>query len=548
MGLRGPGAKRVKRRKGAETASIQIDPVPDPWQAPGLSRAERVIAFVESLPCSAGPLAGTQFNLHPWQKRFIKTVYANDKVGKRHVRTAVLSVGRSNGKTTLAAALALCHLAGPEAESRGEVYSAANDRFQASRIFNELAAIIQRTPWLEKRLSIRRYPKEIEDFETGSLFASLSADAPTKHGLAPSFVVYDELGQAGSRELLDAFTTAMGKRAEPLMLIISTQAARDEAPLSQLIDYGLRIKRGEIDDASFHLTLFTAPADADPWSRKTWKLANPALADFRSLEDVKRLALQAQRMPSAEMSFRNLILNQRCDTTEHFISPAVWKACGENSPQPAGSFKDRLCWAGLDLGATRDLSALVLAFADDDGGYDVVPYIWLPGEVREREDEDHAPYRAWISQGHLLTFPGRSSTDPKAVALKIAELHGHYEIKGLAFDRWRIADVRRELDDIGCDVPLIEFGQGFRDMAPAIDVFERLVVEGKLCHPNNPVLTMAVASAAIERDAAGNRKLSKRRATGRIDPLIAAVMAVGVAAREPVEAEYDFDRPLVLSA
>src|SRR5262245_61050160 len=237
MGLRGPGAKRVKRvqRDKPEQTSA-----PHPWEAPGLSRAQRVIAFVQILPCTTGPLAGTHVRLRPWQKRFIRVVYATGRDDKRTVRTAVLSVGRGNGKTTLAAALALCHLAGPEAESRREVYSAANDRFQASRIFNELAAIVQHVPWLEKRLSIRRYPKEIENFETGSLFASLSADAPTKHGLAPSFVVYDELGQASSRELLDAFTTAMGKRAEPLMLVISTQAARDEEPLSTLIDYGLR--------------------------------------------------------------------------------------------------------------------------------------------------------------------------------------------------------------------------------------------------------------------------------------------------------------------
>src|SRR5262245_53036583 len=236
MGLRGPGAKAVKRRgpDGPDQGSA-----PRPWEAQGLSRAERVITFVESLPCTAGPLAGTQFRLRPWQKRFLKAVYASGRDRKRVVRTAVLSVGRGNGKTTLAAALALCHLAGPEAERRGEVYSAANDRFQASRIFNELSAIVSRVPWLAQRISIRRFTKELEDVgDTGSLFAALSADVPTKHGLAPSFVVYDELGQATNRHLLDAFQTAMGKRAEPLMIVISTQAARDEAPLSMLIDYG----------------------------------------------------------------------------------------------------------------------------------------------------------------------------------------------------------------------------------------------------------------------------------------------------------------------
>jgi phage terminase large subunit-like protein len=181
----------------------------------------------------------------------------------------------------------------------------------------------------------------------------------------------------------------------------------------------------------------------------------------------------------------------------------------------------------------------VLIFADGDGGFDVVPYVWLPGHVQAREDADHVPYRAWVRAGHLLTFEGRASTDPRAVALKIAELHGQYRIEALGFDRWRIADLRRELSDIGCDVPLVPFGQGYQSMAPAIDLLERLVTEGKLRHGNHPLLAMAVSNAKVEQDAAGNRKLSKRRSTGRIDPLVALTIAVGIStARKEPEPKY----------
>jgi phage terminase large subunit-like protein len=488
------------------------------------------MAFIESLPVSSGPLAGTLFKLRPWQRRFIRAVYATDKSGKRIVRTAVLSMGRCNGKTTLAAMLGLCHLAGPEAERRGEVYSAANDRFQAARIFNDMAAIIERVPWLDDRVTVKRFTKELDDVGgTESIYAALSRESGTKMGMAPSAVIYDELGQTEGRDLLDALDTAMGKRAEPLMIVISTQAARDEAPLSTLIDYGLRIQRGEITDPSFHLTLYTAPEDADPWKQATWKLANPALDDFRSLEDVKRLALQAQRMPAAEMSFKNLILNQRCEATSQFLTMSTWKMCG--GEVDIASLQGRPCYAGLDLGATRDMSALVLVFASDDGCFDVVPFCWLPGEsLLEAQDRDRMPSGVWAHQGHLLTFPGRS-TDPNAVALKIAELHGRYQIRALAYDRWRIQDLERELGAIGCNVPLVPFGQGYKDLSPAVDVLERLVEEGKLHHANHPVLSMAAANAKVELDAAGNRKLSKRRSIGRIDPLVALCMGLGVAAR-----------------
>ena len=527
MGLAGPNRKTIKR---ASAGRLPPSSGPHPWEKPGLTRAQCVIRFVESLPCTSGPKAGTLFKLRPWQRKFIQAVYKTNKTGERLVRTAVLSVGRGNGKTTLAAMLGLCHLAGPEAESRGEVYSAANDRFQASRIFAEMAAIIERVPWLDERVTIKRFTKELEDVGgTESIHAALSRESGTKMGMAPSVVIYDELAQSEGRDLLDALDTAMGKRAEPLMIVISTQASRDEAPLSTLIDYGLRIERGEIVDPTFHLSFFSAPPDADPWKRSTWKLANPALSDFRSLKDVERLALQAQRMPAAEASFRNLILNQRVDTTAEFIPMAMWKACG--TPVDVDKLNGRPCFAGLDLGATKDMTALVLVFADNDGEFDVLPFCWLPGaSLQEREDGDHMPYRAWALEGDLLTFEGRT-TDPKAVALKIADLHGRYNIQALAFDRWRIEDLKRELSAIGCDVVLVPWGQGFKDMSFAVDALERVVEQGKLRHGNHRVLSMAAANARVERDAAGNRKLSKRRSIGRIDPLIALCMALGAATR-----------------
>jgi phage terminase large subunit-like protein len=523
MGRRGIGAtpKPTPKRAPVKPAG------PHPWEKPGLSRADRVIKFCETLPVTAGPLAGTKLRLRLWQKNFIHAVYKTDKAGKRLVRTAVLSVARKNGKTQLAAALCRCALSGPEQEPRGECYSVACTRFQAGRVFNEMVAIIVKTPW---RINIIRFRKELEDLINGSTFDVLSADVAPVHGLNPSFVCYDELAQVPSRLLYDALGTALGARAQPLMLVISTQAASDTAPMSELIDYGLRVARGEISDPGFHLTLHTAPMEADPWARSTWKLANPALGDFRSLEDVERLSRQAQRMPSAEMSFRNLILNQRVDSTPQFISAQAWAACGE-----FGIVHEALqglpCFAGLDLGGTKDLTALVLVFQGDDGEFVAVPYCWLPADTLwEAENRDKQPYAVWAQKGQLLTCPGRT-LGPRAVAIKIAELHGRYNIRALAYDRWRIADLEREMSAIGCGVELVPFGQGFKDIAPAVDVLERLVEEGKLLHNNHPVLQMASSNAKVELDAAGNRKISKKRSTGRVDPLIALTMALGVATR-----------------
>ena len=537
MGARGPGARPLKARRAAgrqDHDSLVVDVRRAmakavkgrsrglPWHDKDLTRSGRVIAFCEALTVTSGGEAGRSLRLRPWQRQFIEDVYREDEGGRRPVRTAVLSMARKNGKTQLAAALALCHLCGPEAEPRGEIYSCANDRFQAGKIFQEMCALLLGHPKLADRVNIIRHKKEIEDIESGSVYVALSAEAKTKMGLSPSFVVYDELGVAADRNLYDAMDTAMGARKDPLLLVISTQAADDNATMSNLVDYGIKVKHGDIVDPSFHLTFYSAPENADPWSREAWDAANPALGDFRSLIDVERLAAQAQRMPSQENSFRNLVLNQRVAAHTKFIERSEWQACSLPPIIPAGA----RVYAALDLGATRDMSALVLIHQDIDGVFHVLPEFWLPGDVKDRTDQDKAPYDVWAREG-LITLAGRT-TDPRVIALRIAELSGQYRLMTLAFDRWRINDLKRELDEISCDTVLVPHGQGFKDMSPAVDIVERLVVQRRLRHGGNPVLMSCVANAVVSRDPAGGRKLDKAKSTGRIDGLIALAMALSI--------------------
>jgi phage terminase large subunit-like protein len=530
MGLHGVGSLTKEQREIITRKAKNWD---TPWTNDALSRPEKVIAFCEDLPISSGELAGEKMVLRSFQKKFIRAIYEEGKDNNRKIRTAILSMGRKNGKTQIAAALALCHLSGPEAEERGEIYSCANDRFQAAKIFNEMEAIIMRHAWLRARINIVKFRKELEDLYNGSTYNALSKEAKTKFGLSPTFVVYDELGQTEGRELYDAMDSAMGARKNPMMLIISTQAASDHAPLSQLIDYGLRIQNKEIKDNSFHLTLYRAPENADPWDEKTWKAANPALDDFRSLPDVKRLANQAQRMPARENSFRNLILNQRVAAEARFVEPALWRACGEDSKIPVG---ERV-YAGLDLSGSLDLSALVIVYVAADGVHHVRPYAWLPGDPHTRGEKDGLPYEGWIKEGKLFAIG--ETVHAGVIAHKIQELNVQNKITCLAFDRWKITELKRELDAIGCSIPLLEVGQGFKGMGPVVDLTERLIVEKKIRHGNHPVLTAAASAAVIARDPAGARKFDKAKSTSRIDALVAMGMALYAArnAAKPVDIE-----------
>lgn len=539
MGARGPGAKPT--RKTALPAGEKGKRKPR-WQWRGLSRAERVIAFVRDLQITSGPFAGQRLKLRPWQRKIVRVLYATDAGGQRIVRTGLVTMPRKNGKTQLVAALALAHLVGPEAEPRGQVYSAAADRDQAGIIFREMEAMILADPTLAERCNIQRFAKRIEDMETGSIYQALSSDARKAHGLNASFVAYDELAQAPNRHLYDTLMTSTGGRAEPLVLVISTCSSDPHHIMSELVDYGRHIQEGVIEDSTFHATIYAAPQNADPWDEAVWRDCNPALGDFRSLKEMRAFAEQAKRIPAKEAAFRALYLNQPVDPEQRFIGSADWVAC--NAPVEAEALRGRPCWGGLDLSSTKDLTAFVLYFPEDGGA--VLPWFWLPGDnLGEREDRDRVPYRIWCDRDLIEANPGRA-IDKKAIAGRLAEIAAAYDLRAVAYDRWRIQDLKKALADDGIELPMIPWGQGFHDMGPAVDALEAAVLHGNLRHGGHPVLTWNVSNAIVVSDSTAARKIAKDKSIGRVDGLVALAMALGVHAREPRPIEYDFSRSLVL--
>lgn len=499
-----------------------------PWQRAGLSRADRVIAFLEDLPVTKGFGAGSKVQLEPFQREWVEAIYGDGDDGLRQVRTGLLSVARGNGKTVLCAGLALCHLVGPEAEPRGECYSAAATKEQSALIFAEMEATILATPWMAARLNLKVFNKVIEDPISGSIYRALASDGRSVHGLASSFVVCDELAQWHSRELFDVLRTSLGKREQPLLLVIGTQSPRAENIMSELVDYAGRIESGEIEDDSFHGKVYAVPDDADPFDPANWPLANPALGRFRSAREMQEEATRAQRMPTFEPAFRNLYLNQRVDAEPKAINPVEWELCGGTFD--LDSLRGRPCYGGLDLSSTRDLSALSLYFPDDGGA--LALHCWCPREnMAEREETDRVPYRTWAKQGLIEATPGRA-IDKHFIVARLAEVASCYDLRGLAFDRWGMADLKAILGREGITLPLIDWGQGFASMGPAVDAFETAMLSGKLLHGMNPLLRWSAGNLVYEMDPAGLRKPSKNRSIDRIDPMVAAIMAIGLASRD----------------
>ena len=483
-----------------------------------LTRGERVIAFI-SRYCHvpSGAQVGKPIKLEPFQKRFILAVYDNKTGTKR----AYLSIGRKNGKTALIACILLAHLVGPEAKRNAQIVSGALSREQAAIVYDLASKMVAQSP--ELREIIREVPssKKLIGIPLNTEYRAISAEGKTAHGLSPILAILDELGQVRGpqSDFVDAITTSQGAHDSPMLMVISTQAPNDGDLLSIWLDDAASSK-----DKRIVSHVYEGAKDCDLTDKDAWKAANPALGKFRSLPDVKEQAERASRMPSFEPTFRNLVLNQRVEMMAPFISRGVWIA--NSLPAEDDVFYTEPVYVGLDLSAKTDLTAMVMMAYRER--WHVKAYFWTPAKgLADRAKRDRAPYTVWEQQGFIRAIPG-ASIDYESVARDIADVLADCDVQSVAFDRWRFDLLKKEFDELSLDLPLVPFGQGFKDMAPAIDRLEELLLNEQIAHGANPVLTMCMDNARVEQDAAGNRKLNKAKATGRIDGAVALCMATGV--------------------
>ena len=489
-----------------------------------MTRGERNIAWIEAnCRIPEGKFVGQAVKLRPFQRKIVIGIYDSP------TRRAIVSFGRKNAKTSLAAFLLLLHLCGPESRPNSQLYSAAQSREQAAILFALAAKTVRMSPDLRDWVVIRDTAKQLYCAERGTLYRALSAEASTAYGLSPVFVVHDELGQVkGPRsELYEALETAAGAQEEPLSIVISTQAPTDADLLSILIDDAKTNA-----DSRVKLFLYTASEDLDPFSEEAIRSANPAYGDFLNAVEVRDQAESARRMPSREAAYRNLVLNQRVNLSNPMISRAAWERCA------GGAELSGDVWIGLDLSARNDLTALVTISKDADGMFHCVPEFFAPQiGVKERAHRDRVPYDVWARDGFLTLTPG-ASVDYGVVAARLVEICNDHSVREIAFDRWRMDVLNKELAGMGVELPLVPFGQGFKDMTPAVDALESTLLNGKLRHGNHPVLNMCAANAVATRDPAGNRKIDKSKSTGRIDGIVALAMALGRAEVSVTETSF----------
>lgn len=502
----------------------------------------------------------------------------------RRFTTAYIETGKGSGKSPLAAAIGLYCLTSDN-EARAEIYAAATKKDQAMVLFRDAVTMVDLSPELTHVIAksgVGERTWNLAYRTTGSWFRPISSD-DGQSGPRPHVSLLDEIHEHKTNLMVEMLKAGQKGRRQPLMLMITNSGIDRNSVCHEYHQHSVKVASGAVVDDSFFA--FVCALDTiekgrdkgkqeDPLkSESCWPKANPSLeeSDLPGMKYLREQVASARGMASKEALVRRLNFCQWVESSNPAIPRHVWEACEDRDFDPE-RLRGRRCWGGLDLSSTTDLTAEALLFepVEDDPHWRLRVRFWIPGdELAEKENRDKVPYLAWREAGYLVALPGRS-IDKLAVARQCAADAAEFDLQELAYDRWRIEDFKRICEDEGIDLPLVAHGQGFQSMTPAVEAFETTLVaadgatldkkkgvaarragvdetqdgspvggDGQdaearrarmslpLRHDGNPVLTWCAANVVFSSDAANCRKPDKKRSFGRIDGIVAAIMAAG---------------------
>lgn len=510
------------------------------------AKADRAVTFINNLSHTKGKWAGKRFDLLPWQEQIVRDLFGIVKEdGNRQFLTAYIEIPKKNGKSELAAAIAL-YLLYADNEASAEVYGAACDRNQASIVFDVAKQMVQMSRPLEKRSKIMGATKRIVNYSNAGFYQVLSAETGTKHGLNVSGLVFDEIHAQPNRHLYDVLTKGSGDaREQPLFFIITTAGTDRNSICYELHTKALDILNGRKKDTSFYPVVYGL-SDEDDWNdEENWRRANPSLGHTIGIDRVREAYQQALDNPAEENVFKQLRLNMWTSSSVAWIPEHVY-AKG-NDPIQYESLKGRSCYAGLDLSSTSDITAFVLVFPPrfEEENYIVLPFFWLPEDTLElRCRRDHVMYDVWERQGYIKTTEG-NVVHYGFIEKIIEDLSEIYHIKEIAYDRWNATQMVQNLEGMG--LTMVPFGQGYKDMSPPSKELYKLMMEGKIQHGGHPVLKWMGQNVVMRQDPAGNIKPDKEKSVEKIDGIVALIMGLDRCIRHQSDEGSVYDERGILS-
>ncbi len=506
-------------------------------------RADDVIAFIEKC-CflSKGKDAGKPIRLRPWQKQILSELFGwyDPITGFRRYRQVFLALPRKQGKSHLIACIA-CVMLFYDNEEGAEVILAANAKHQAGIVFNAAHEMIKRSPILNKRAKRLASTYTIKVEETASVLKSISADAGTSLGLDPSCYIYDEYAFCTNPEFAFALSTSQGSRRQPLACFVTTAGHDLQGVGYKKWEYARSVLKDPASDPTFLPILYELPIEDDWTKEENWYKVNPALNDFRSLEELRDSYKQAVT-PEEQHKFRQFYLNQWMQAPKTWLARERWDACADPNFDQA-LLKNADCFLSFDLSAVQDLTAISAVWVLSDGRYYIRVFNFIPdynGQLRDKIVKDHVPYDAWAEQEWLTLLPGLA-IDQEYILQKILELADTYMVKCVGFDPHGATKIVSDLEKAG--LLMVKVRQGPLTLSEPMKELERMVLQKKVVHAGDPCLGWQISNVVPRKDAIGNLAPDKDRATGRIDGVVATIMALHCAIKmqpEPVKPKAEF--------
>ena len=493
--------------------------------------ATRVCRFFERfLKHSKGEWAGQPFVLSGWQAFIIWVVYGwKNEDGYRRFRFSYKEIGRKNGKSTLEAGIG-CYLTFADDEAGAEVYTAATKRDQARIVHSEAVRMVKQSPGLRKWTKVFKNNISVE--RTNSKYEPLGADDDTMDGLNPHGAIIDELHAHKSRGVWDVLVTAVGSRKQPLIDVITTAGFDRTSICWEQHEYSEKVLKGVIQDDTWFA--FIASIDeGDDWQDEgIWGKANPNLEISVSKEYLAQQAHKAKESPQFLNTFLRLHLNVWTQQFTRWINLDVWN-------EQAGSVIEselyrRRCYGGLDLSAVSDLTAWVMVFPhnEDPESVDILARFWCPeARLYDRQNKYRDHYQTWAREGFLNITPG-DAIDYGFVKEQIIQDNKQFNLVDMNIDRlFQGYQLAMELADFIGEKKVVTMGMGFLSMAAPMKDFESRLLKRKLHHGGNPIMKWMADNVAVSKDAAGNLKPDKANSQGKIDGIVALVMALDRASR-----------------
>lgn len=501
---------------------------------------EAIRFFEEYLFLNGGQFEGKPFLLLLWQGFIIGSIFGwkRKKEKTRRFRVAYVETGKGSGKSPLCAGTGIKGLVADK-EPRAEIYAAATFKDQAMVLFRDAIAFYDQSPELQQRLvasgtGAMRW--NLAYLEKGSFFRVISSEKKGQSGPRPHMALLDEIHEHKDGTVIEMLRAGFKFRRQPLSFMITNSGYDKTSVCWEYHDIGAKIAAGQVQNDEFFS--FICALDDDDLkddsflaNEECWEKVNPSIKyGLPGYEYIRGQVNEARGMPSKMATVKRLCFCVWTEAENPAISQEVWKAC-EDKDYGTELLQGRRCWGGLDLSAIHDLTAFALMFepSEDDEFWRLMCWFWIPGiGLVRKQEKDHVPYIAWRDAGFIKAID-RKTIDYEFVVSDIADICGRYDVQSIAFDRWNKNNFDKDLNRLGVTLPkLVEFGQGYKSMSPAIKVFETKLAEGTIRHNGNPCLTWCAANVVAVEDPTLARKYDKSRSTGRIDGIIASVMACGM--------------------